>query len=512
MNNILRDSEGWSQGARESVASTSRHSISPRSASIRVRIRPHAPLPQQPLLIPCVEQTTLIAFKERITTLLNAKSDSSIDSAKIRLEIDGYVIADDCVVGDVVRETDVVEVHLEDGHSTKRPVQATKAKVHARSESSESSTSSSSASSSSEDSSSESSESDSSSNSNSDEHQNEGTATRTNGSANGWVPPGQGSIRTQRNNDKRRKRARAELNAEREKRLIETIKRVEKQALAEGGSVDKETEEESFAFDKEGYRAILSEFQNAIHSASNFDSTVTLPPGGGLLGLPTADLSTSSTMEQSSPTDKMRKARQHRRILPPSQRDEPVPACIRLTRVDCDECATPWPVEESAAPMDVEESDSPDGGDIAIANADALYLAFRAQGKEALNKMRADEEKKQKESASSKAAEEGAIWQPATMGLPATFGKPDGWNGNDILTSKSLAAAAAKAPLKEQQESSPTLDYGIPEQEKTESATETLDRLRKLRDQAKLQTTSSTIDLQAIRQAALRSIRKKLPS
>lgn len=513
MNNFERRSGGMNQNASTSLANgTLQQSTTSRSTSIRIRIRPHAPLPTQPLLIPCIEQTTISAFKARITTLINAKSDTHFDPRNVRLEIDGYAIADDCMIGEIVRETDVVEVHWEGKNAIEKPDQALKAKVHARSEASYSSSSSSSASSSSEDSSSESSESDSSSSSSSSdegEGQSRGTATRTNGSV-GWVPPGQGSIRTQRNNTRKRKRARAEFDAEREKRLIETIKRVGKQALTE--LTDKEAEErENFGIDKEGDRATLSNFQNKINAPLNVDKIVTLPPGGGSLGLPTADLSMNSTMGQSSPSSQRAgKAKQYREILPPSQRQDPVPACIRLTRVDCDDCATPWPAEESGVVMTSEEGEDADGGDIAIANADALYLAFKAQGQEALKKMRAAEEKKEEERTSTDGSAADEFLQQVAMGLPVTFGKPTGWDGNEILASKGLAD---KVPTNGHQESSPTLDYGNPEgEEKTESVAETLNRLRKLRDEARVQSSQPKMDLLSIRQAALQSIKKKVPS
>lgn len=501
---------GISRGTSTLIDDTPRQSTSPHSSLIRVRIRPKAPLPTQPLLISCVEQSTFTAFKARILSLINAKSDQQFVKNNLRLEIEGFTIAEDCLVGDVIRETDIIDVFNDVGESgsEEQIVRGSAGSAKRRiSSSTSSSSSSSSEDRSSEDSSSSSSSSSSSDDENKDQYRR--TTTQTNGSVYNWVPPGQGTTRTQRNNERRRKRARADLDAEREKRFIETIKRVEKQALV--GSIEEEADQSNSVNEQIGDSTSGFMIENGIHPSSNFDSTLTLPPGGGLLGLPTANLSMDSTMGHSSRSQRSKKAKStlpnYRRILPPSQREEPIPSCIRLTRVDCDDCVTPWPTEgdEMGDEEEEEEDESPDGADDAIAKADALYLAFKAQGQEALKKMRDNEDKQEKQRTLAKQSDEETIQeQAAAFGMPVTFGKPNGWDGHEVVVS------SRDGSTQQQDLSSPILDYGIPNEGKTESAPETLERLRKLRDETQLQSMPQKPDLLSIRQAALQSMRRRM--
>lgn len=77
-------------------------------AALRIRLRPHAPLPARPLLLACSYETTLGALKTRIARTLRAPGMAAAED--IRIEVDGFTIAEeDGVVGDLVRETDIVE-------------------------------------------------------------------------------------------------------------------------------------------------------------------------------------------------------------------------------------------------------------------------------------------------------------------------------------------------------------------------------------------------------------------
>lgn len=503
------------------------HASTLRLMPLRVRVRPHAPLPERPILLPCSSESTLTALRPRIVKALLTELVSDPD--KLRLEIEGFAIAEDGPVVDVVRENDVVDVFLDEEQAHKaNVVQPEKNETDNSQSSNETSASSASSSASS---TSSSTSSDDSSGSCSSEDEDDSSSSDESAEvhmrrAADFVPPGQGLARTQRNNRSRRQKERKLLNEERQKGLIEAIRRAEKRTRGE--PVDEEAAQMAWTVDRQGGNGTAASHMYSTRRPKGGESASPLlgmPPGGGTLGLPNfVEVITNAqampkkrqvqTNGIQNPTPKKK---QRRRILPPSQRSDPIPASIRLTRVDCDECMTPWPVEEEQG---VQET-HPDAG-----SEEDLYAAFQVQGREALRKMRAADEETSKAPVEERQAEKDDFSTiQAAMGLPLSFGKPAGWDGNDVLTSKAMTdapASVATAPPSTRNatlSSTPShlsaLDYGQPDEEDN-SVQKSLERLRRLRGQAQQKavnvdnaTLANKTDLAAIRQAALSSMKRK---
>ena len=77
-------------------------------SSIRIRIRPHEPLPCRPMILSCATGASFDTLWHKIShALFKHHQRTAMDA--LRLEIDGFTVAEDGVVGDIVRESDVVE-------------------------------------------------------------------------------------------------------------------------------------------------------------------------------------------------------------------------------------------------------------------------------------------------------------------------------------------------------------------------------------------------------------------
>jgi hypothetical protein len=414
------------------------------------------------------------------------------------------------------------------------------------SDSSSSSSSSSSFSSSSSDDSSSESDSTSSSDSESDSSSSssdpqEIAARKQNGSID-WVPPGHGLARTQRNNRSRRQKRKAE-EEERQIKLFEEAKtRAEKRA--KGEAVDEDAATEGWMIDTKGKKLNGHANNTQRYKVVSRDADLVLPPGGGSLGIlqkkvssngsaarqtlkGTSNGTAKQTLEQgqrfvpavreaaqetiAAPDETMEDVstsfRSSRVPPPPSQRKTPIPAGVRLTSIDCDNC---YNGQESEAALDKD-----------IEDVNEAYEAFQARAKASLQAAKEEEEKEEEEQEAlqrrkqktrldlaeahwldDRQADDGDggdshyvddsesidedvedeidldMAQSFMSELPVEFGKKSDWDGNDVVVPRQAQLVQPNNGLVE-------LDYGEPEEplKPSTSLHEDLKRLRDLRDQ-----------------------------
>ncbi|UZJ53818.1 hypothetical protein CBS101457_003138 [Exobasidium rhododendri] len=529
---------------------------------------------------------------------------------------------------------------IANGKASSPSPDSSSSEASASSSSSASSSDDSPSSSSSSDNSSSSSESSSSSNSSSSSSSSDSSSSpstapiaHSNAVSQGWVPPGQGLPRTQRNNRSRRQKKRTE-EERRQGQLFEEAKK-RSEMRARGEEVDEAAVQEGWLHDTKGRpKAIQGSTARRVVVVAR-DGELVLPPGGGNLGFLTAAKGGKSTATgislpkkayQAITADEMAKqlgeyrkqkdAASHptlstpikeaekfplsveskgegsaphrssgRRPPPPSMRDRAIPEGVTLTSVDCDEYYNEHGEQgTSIAAGEKEEEEEDDDEDEEDVNEE--YAAFQAKAKAALQLVKDEEARElQREEESKEQNETGKRfdqaltkakwtdgneehilnsisddrdWHGETQSdwvgdraedlvdgaesgwteyadlegaearlalfpdMPITFGKKEGWDGNDVLlsTQKLLPQkTSGQANKKIGAAADLDLDYGEPDSDlpAPSSYHRDLQRLRAIRDQEQAKALKTckhgSMDqdtLQKARLAALATRKKQL--
>ena len=255
-------------------------------------------------------------------------------------------------------------------------------------------------------------------------------------SSSGWVPPGQGLGRTQRNNRSRRQKKRAEEEEKQEKLFQEAKERAQKRE--KGEKVDEEAVQQGWLLDTKGKskpNGLVSTTQKFVVVAR--DGELVLPPGGGSLGFDSkkkeidkvnANKSLKKTQHKTISADEManqlREYRQQeetpshstaatpskgnrltkespgrgettpsktwgRQPPPPSMREEEIPRGIKVTSVDCDDYYNELGRQGDGVEVNDEGMEEDEVSE--------AYAAFQARGKAALKAAREKEEEEQEE-------------------------------------------------------------------------------------------------------------------
>lgn len=359
-----------------------------------------------------------------------------------------------------------------------------------------------------------------------------------------WVPPGHGLARTQRNNRSRRQKRKAEEEERQAKLFDEAKARAEKRA--KGESVDEDAVTKGWMLDTKGKKINGHANNTQRYKIVSRDGALVLPPGGGSLGIlqkkedkKSAPNGTPAAMQAfaGASNGKAQKLPEHSRRFvpavrevaqetnlppddtlgdastsfsarvpppPPSQRNIAIPAGVRLTSIDCDDCYNGL---ESELIFDEE----PEAGNEA-------FEAIQAQVKAALKAAKEREDREEEEREMLKRIKQdtliaqwvdGKQWDDQDGGdnhyvddsesidedvidetdldmaqsfmseLPMEFGKKSNWDGNDVVVPRQAQLLQPSNGLVE-------LDYGEPEDALMPSTSlhEDIKRLRDLRDQA----------------------------
>lgn len=248
----------------------------------------------------------------------------------------------------------------------------------------------------------------------------------------GWVPPGEGSWQTKRNNRARRRKQKEEWLQEQERLFREAAQRATERATQSAtDAVTQSTSQADIQMPRGSQQKTLASVEQLLAEA---EGNVELPPGGGSLGLP-VDTTADTSVASQDALEKSRSARTEiRSVLPPTLRKEAVPRGVRLRRVDCDGIFNGWPMDEQGGqdPQGVDGVDEMQDRD-----PQSLYEAFRAQGHAALLARRAQEERQEEEMDVSESGDD-----DLPPGMPLAFGKPQGWDGHDVITSHHQGVSA----------------------------------------------------------------------
>jgi hypothetical protein len=191
-------------------------------------------------------------------------------------------------------------------------------------------------------------------------------------------------------------------------------------------------------------------------------SRLDLPPGSGLLGFPKAASNVLRT-QQGQMEDRGESPKYRTPVHPPpTQRRSPLPCGVRLTRIDCDDCFTPWPEHE-------------DHSQITKQGGECHFELHKSMAKSELERLRQQEHGA---TPATRPEEGGADPDLLALGMPVAFGKGLDWDGKEVITHWEKDFSATTNPT--MNASSPLLDYGEPEEQETDPS-RTLDQLRRLR-------------------------------